>query len=89
MEEPKIPQLWEELLAGALQEACLQALRAVPDLHEQIRRSLQLRCDRALEEIRQVLADDALDDASCFARIEEIVRIYEAMGASVGGRHDF
>ena len=44
---------------------------------------------RALEEIRRVLDDDRLDDQECFARIEEIVKIYEKIGSNAGTRHDF
>ncbi|WP_300412100.1 hypothetical protein [uncultured Oscillibacter sp.] len=44
---------------------------------------------RALEEIRNVLKDDSLDDANCFMRIEKIVQIYEEIGSDGGERHDF
>ncbi|MEG1691425.1 MAG: DUF480 domain-containing protein [Hafnia sp.] len=45
------------------------------------------RCQ--LEKIKAVIADDSLDDVACFQRIEEIVCILEAIGASAGNRHDF
>ena len=44
---------------------------------------------RALLKIRDILADDTLDDPSCFQRIERIVTVYEALGAGGGSRHDF
>lgn len=44
---------------------------------------------RALEDIRNVLDDDSLDDPTCFQRIEEIVKIYENIGSDGGSRHDF
>ena len=44
---------------------------------------------RTLEEIREVLDDERLDDQNCFQRIEEIVRLYEKWGSNGGSRHDF
>ena len=44
---------------------------------------------RTLEEIREVLYDERLDDQNCFQRIEEIVRLYEKLGSNGGSRHDF
>ncbi len=44
---------------------------------------------RTLEEIREVLDDERLDDQNCFKRIEEIVRLYEKLGSNGGSRHDF
>ena len=44
---------------------------------------------RALRNIRDILADDTLDDPACFARIEAIVSLLEDLGIDCGGRHDF
>ena len=44
---------------------------------------------RALRNIQEILADDAMDDPECFHRIEAIVSLLEDMGLSCGGRHDF
>lgn len=44
---------------------------------------------RALLQIRDILADDALADETCFAKIEAIVTTLEDLGISCGGRHDF
>ena len=44
---------------------------------------------RALLKIRDILADDTLDDPACFRRIEQIVEVYEALGPGGGSRHDF
>lgn len=44
---------------------------------------------RALLQIRDILADEALSDESCFQKIEAIVSLLETMGISAGGRHDF
>lgn len=50
---------------------------------------MQDRCCQALREIRDVLADDTLEDPECFRRIERIVEIYEELGLNTGLRHDF
>ena len=44
---------------------------------------------RALLKIRDILADDTLDDPACFQRIEAIVSLLEDLGTRCGGRHDF
>ena len=47
------------------------------------------RCYKALQEIKEVIEDDRLEDKECFERIERIVRIFEEMGSDGGTRHDF
>ena len=44
---------------------------------------------QALRKIRDILADDTLDDPACFARIEAIVSLLEDLGIDCGERHDF
>ena len=46
-------------------------------------------CCQTLLRIREILADDTLDDPACFYKIEEIVCALEDMGLDGGGRHDF
>ena len=48
-----------------------------------------LYCYQALQEIRDIVRDGALDDRECFEKIEEIVCIFEKMGSHGGSRHDF
>ena len=55
---------------------------------EALRTLLKERCARALGEIRRVL-DEETTDETCFEKIEKIVKIYEALGADGGARHDF
>lgn len=43
---------------------------------EALEQLMQDRCCQALREIRDVLADDTLEDPECFRRIERIVEIY-------------
>ena len=42
-----------------------------------------------LLKIRDILADETLNDEACFQKIEAIVSLFEEMGISPGGRHDF
>lgn len=44
---------------------------------------------KALQDIGAVLDDHSLDDPQCFAKIEEIVCIFERLGSNGGSRHDF
>ena len=46
------------------------------------------RSVRALGKIRRILDEDTADE-DCFSRIEAIVKVYEAIGADGGARHDF
>lgn len=49
---------------------------------------LRERCCQTLCAIRRVLDEDTPDE-TCFQKVEEIVRIFEAIGADGGARHDF
>lgn len=44
---------------------------------------------QALCQIQDILRDDTLDDPACFQKIEEIVQVFEQIGADCGSRHDF
>lgn len=50
---------------------------------------LEQRSYQALCRIQAVLADDSLDDPTCFRKIEELVYIFEEIGSGGGSRHDF
>ena len=52
-------------------------------------RYLENRCFEVLGRIREILADDSLDDPECFQRIEKIVCELENIGVDCGSRHDF
>ena len=49
---------------------------------------LKERSVRALGNIRRILDEDTTDE-DCFSKIEAIVKVYEAIGADGGARHDF
>ena len=54
----------------------------------EIKTLLNERSVRALAEIRRILDKDTPDE-TCFEKIERIVKVYEAIGADGGARHDF
>ena len=49
---------------------------------------LRERCCQVFIAIRRVLDEDTTDE-DCFSKIEAIVKVYEAIGADGGARHDF
>ena len=75
-------ELWEELLEDFTEEEICDCLRGLGEL-------LQSKCYKLLQEIREILKEEAADDASCFMRIEKIVCAYEEAGIGCGTRHDF
>ena len=54
----------------------------------EIKTLLNERSVRALAEIRRILDEDTPDEV-CFEKIERVVKVYEAIGADGGARHDF
>ena len=42
-----------------------------------------------VEKILEIIRDDTLSDEICFHKIEAIISLYEELGISTGGRHDF
>ena len=54
----------------------------------EIKTLLKERSVRALAEIRRILDEDTPDE-TCFEKIERVIKVYEAIGADGGARHDF
>lgn len=80
-------ELYKEILAQILSQQNAQII--FPDLHLDATMIVELECYKALQKIKAVIEDDNLEDESCFRKVEEIVCIFEEMGSSGGGRHDF
>ena len=78
-------ELYEEILIEALRGKKLK----VVGMRGSVEKIVEMECYKALRRIREVLSDDSLEDKECFAKIEEIVRAFEDIGAHAGGRHDF
>lgn len=54
----------------------------------EIKTLLNERSVRALAEIHRILDEDTPDE-TCFEKIERVIKVYEAIGADGGARHDF
>lgn len=80
-------ELYKEILIEALSHE--QAEVTFPNLKLDAKALVDSACYRALEQIRDILRDDALSDPECFAKIEAIVAAFEALGSGGGTRHDF
>ena len=50
---------------------------SLPDITDgEIKEIIEMQCYKVLVEIREILADDKLDDCECFARIEKLVCVF-------------
>ena len=79
-------ELLQEMLAHLLAQGEIQV--SFPDL-ENLTEALEAESYQALRKIKAVIEDDSLDDRECFQKIEEVIRIFEALGSSGGTRHDY
>lgn len=76
--------VYQEILADALKSELIQN-----KLHIDYEKIVEMKCYQAIERIKEVIADDRLDDAECFMKIEEIIVALENIGCHCGWRHDF
>ena len=80
-------ELYKEILAQTLSKQRMEI--RFPDLHMDAAQIVELECYKALQTIKAIIEDDSLEDEACFQKIEDIVCIFEELGSSGGGRHDF
>ncbi|MBP3674673.1 MAG: hypothetical protein J6J18_12675 [Oscillospiraceae bacterium] len=80
-------ELYQEILAKILQNERIDV--RFPDLYISVNDIINQESYNALQKIKAIIHDDSLDDTECFAKIEEIICLFEAMGSSGGSRHDF
>ena len=89
LEEEKLDELDIALLRQMEREALLETVYDERRLSDaEIQTLLKERSVRALAEIRRILDEDTPDEV-CFEKIERVVKVYEAIGADGGARHDF
>ena len=48
---------------------------------------VEMTCFQALCKIKAILEDESLEDADCYAKIEEVLCVLEAIGSNGGSRH--
>lgn len=80
-------ELYQEILANVLANQEVQV--TFPGLDLDAAQIVEGVCYQSLLRIKEIIADDSLEDSACFDKIEEIVCAFEAIGSSGGGRHDF
>ncbi len=78
---------WGELAAQAIGEAVMDYLEENMT-YERLFQEAEHRALKALEDIREALDDEFLDDPECFSRIEAIINALENHGIYTS-RHDF
>ena len=89
LEQEKLDELDIALLRQMERELLLETVYDERRLSDaELKSLLKERSVRALGKIRRVLDEDTTDE-DCFSRIEAIVKVYEAIGADGGARHDF
>ena len=87
--EEKLDELDIALLRQMEREALLETVYDERRLSDaEIQTLLKERSVRALAEIHRVLDEDTPDE-TCFEKIERVIKVYEAIGADGGARHDF
>jgi len=79
--------LWKEILADILSRE--QAQITFPNIKINPAELVEGTCFQALQKIKTILENEALEDAECFLKIEEIICTLEALGIFCGTRHDF
>lgn len=79
--------LYQEILLHALANEKIEI--TIPSLNLDAKEIVENACYRALLQIKAILDDNALDDAACFEKIEQIVCVFEEIGSNGGCRHDF
>ena len=80
-------ELYKEILVNLLREEDVQV--DFPNLKMNAKEMLNLSCYKALKAIKTILEDESLNDPECFQKIEEIICVFESLGSSCNGRHDF
>lgn len=80
-------ELCKEILVQILSQQNAEIV--FPDLHMDAKQIIETECYKALQKIKAVMEDDSLEDEVCFQKIEDIVCVFEELGSSGGGRHDF
>ena len=76
-------ELYEKILWETI------AHEIIPSLHLDAAALVELKCYRAIQNIYEIVSDDATTDAECFHKIEQIVCELDFLGIGGGGRHDF
>ena len=80
-------ELYKEILTHLLTREELQI--TLPDVMKTAAGAVESECYKTLQKIKTVIENDGLSDEECFAKIEELVCLFEDLGIGTGNRHDF
>ncbi len=80
-------ELYRDILREILESEEFEIL--LPKWKMKVDEMVEMKCYHALEEIKKILEEDALEDTECFDRIEKIIVVFENLGSGIHGRHDF
>lgn len=61
----------------------------MPSANSDLTEIVESKCYVALQQIKEILEDDSLEDENCFMKIEKIVCLFEELGSDCANRHDF
>ena len=78
-------ELYEEILLKYLVNQKIEV--NFPDLKIDAERIIEMRCYKALEKIKNILADEELSDINCYMEIEKIIKVFDVLGVDTGNRH--
>lgn len=80
-------EFYKAILVRALEKQ--ELILVYPNLTPGPKELVEMTCYQTLEKIRDIIADDSLDDPECFMKIDKIVRLFWEMGGGYCSRHDF
>ena len=80
-------EIYKEILESVLKNQDVHVL--FPNLTIDATEIVQLECYKILKKIKAILEDDSLEDAECFMKFEEIIRVFERNNIAIQNRHDF
>ena len=77
-------ELYKEIIAHVIHGQKIEV--TFPNLQISAKEIVEMQCYQTLEKIQAIIQSEDLDDFAC---VEEIVRLFEALGSDGGNRHDF
>ena len=79
--------LYKEILLNYLEnEECRVVF---PNVEQDFSQLVEMKSYEMLKKIQAIIRNSDLDDEDCFAKIEEIICLFEENGCKCGCRHDF
>ena len=80
-------ELYKELLTHILSQGEIKII--FPDLNIDIANIVELEAYKVLNEIKEIIEDNTLDDPECFAKIDTIIHSFHKRDIDIGIRLDF